>query len=344
MFNETIKKLMLGYQDKIEPAPAHSIPLFVDVGAEIVVAAAFKNNTIQDSKVYSSLPIIACSIYYPNIMFTLTPKKEIKEMKKLKSFEIHEFQEFSFENINEFTINNPEKCFLFCLSDKDTNKEIQDICTNILNPLGIGAFYSKNTDLFTQIDEDVNDLVCEFLPYSMEIVRKMLFQYNDEDFSIFSVASLAILQYPLPKIIIPKPNLEKLKDRFIFTKFIINNPPLINDETMGELKSFKLTSSDVKCGAVELTVVSPNQWVHITIHHFSEHFQPEEKIEALIGSLVDNDIDLFEYNEFSNVSKEFHNNEVDIIHPNGGKLYIKGIKFDSKEDLPIFVDVFLNKV
>lgn len=362
MLHKTIRDFISKNQKTPIKAPDGSIPLFVDVGVEIVHQAAFKNNITSDS-VYSTLPIMACSIYYPNIIFSLVPKKELKKMKI--TGKIHDYTEFSFQGINKY---NKDECHLFGLPDNiDSKAQILNLCSNILNPLGIGAFYSTDFDLFTTINDNPEKMLCEYLPYSMEIVRKMLFQSKTHEFSIFSVASLMILQYPLPKAFIPKPNLENLKDRFIFSKFIINNPPLLKDVPEKQIKSYMLNNANLSSISMEdikefsedlddtepekktikrakLLDLEPYQWAYIQVLFSNVHLHPDEKIEAFIGDPKDDDFDVFDSKERFVIRKPLHKNEVFIMSPIGGELYLSGIEVGPNEDLEICVNVFLSKV
>lgn len=345
-------------------APEKSIPLFVDVGVEVIVSGAFSNNLIENKNIYTSLPIIVSSIYYPNIFFSLIPKEQLNEvLSQINGIQYLDYnKDFSFEKLNNHR-NEKDKYFAFYLPESNDNNndnysckdtdQIYRIINQMLNPLGIGAFYDQNSsgfNLFSHITQRVDKMKCEFVPYSMEAIRQMLFQYKDEEFSVFSIASLMILQYPLPKIIIPRPDLNLLRDRFIFSYFIINNPPLINDEN-SDIKSFLIDENKNSSGAIMLTTVKPYQWIHISLHTFNEHFKPNEIIEALISpfnystSLEHiNDLNMFNYcKSCSNVRKTLYKDEVDIMHPEGGYLWLKGIDLQ-KNDPPIAVDVFLRKI
>ncbi|OHT04399.1 hypothetical protein TRFO_06273 [Tritrichomonas foetus] len=338
--------MKMNEQYPILPPPG-TIPLFVDVGAQVTVSGVFlpvclNHETQQiDSWVknsYSSLPIIAQSQFYPNKYFSLIPKDKCPDrILTNRQFKIKSYSQYYIQKKDDDII-------LYCIDDND---DIFFVCENILNPIGIGAFYDKQYSIFLSMPENIAEEYGKSfdfkpVPYSMEIVKQIIFptknssqiENNGFDLDPLSVACLMVLQYKLPNIIIPQPNMDSIKNRFIFKYIMLQNPP-----TFYGKPNYSFALKNIEKGMIRLLEnVEPYQWVHISFFHFGEG--QFEDVRAIIGDPTKYELDVLNYKkgEGFRVDKFLVKDEVDIMSPAGGELWLHGI-IDCGEFLS--VDVFL---
>lgn len=329
--------------NEVLPAPSDCIPLFVNVGANVILAGAFRS-ILTTEKVYSSFPIIVTSNHYQNIYFSLMPEDQLKKTMN-KYFPHVPFQYTDFKTpLSKLSNNNTKVAFYF--DSKNSQDDISSICTNILNPLGIGAFYSKSSP-YVPLSDTPTQLYRQFIfepaPYSMEMIKKMFFQYKSEKFNDYTVSCLLMLKYPLPFISIPKPDLSQIGDRYIFLQFMLNNPPQYQSHPK---YSFVVNYQDFEQNYHLLSNIPPFTFIHIAIYVFNPKIKNKIEFQAILGDKDDMELGVFLAPEKYNICRKFQGNEVDIASPLGGNLYISIIRSPETQKLlpkEIGINIFLEE-
>ena len=346
---------------KVIPAPERSIPLFIDVHAETYLAGAFLSTSMINT--YSTFPIIAKSSICPKFYFSLIPKCVIQKSEFSNNFEIKEY--FPLTN-NKLYLQHQNKAkeTLFCLSDEYTEEDLLLIIKNILNPIGIGAFYNHyiETDDTQKVDaqrffipleeqkQNINFAPLSYMPapYSMEIVRNLLNIFQNRNFDNFTINCLVALKYQLPNIIIPKGNLNLhlLIHRFIYYKIMLNNSPIFRGDPV---KKYLLVQPILKKHSIKLyeKKIEPFQWVHVELYYFGTS-QPENDEFYIQLDGIDNDdnsidnFDLFLDNQCQfSISQPIRNYVGSIMSPCRSNLWLKRLSYNYYPDCSISVGILI---
>lgn len=210
----------------------NSLPLFVDTHIQISCMSVF---AWEKFKQFSYFPIIVQPPNFPNLYISLCTQ----EGEELEDFVTKVFNNkniikeyLKIDNFDPLLYKSKDPTFLYLGEpDKDKNKlafKLAKISQQILNPLGIGVFYSTQFSFATAVNESFKGSKYYQAPFSMEIVDRLLYKpelAQDKDLTIIDAISLMSLQYPLRPLIAPIDSKDFLRRRVIFSRITLNNPP-----------------------------------------------------------------------------------------------------------------------
>ncbi|OHT17032.1 hypothetical protein TRFO_12732 [Tritrichomonas foetus] len=266
-------------EEKVVFPDPFSYPLFVDSGVSIICMGCFPWSF--SSNYFSYFPIIVQPPNFPNLFVSMCSfdfnylKGEngfinINEFKNGENKAIIEKSESlayffqnccpekaekinfcSIANFNPYTYKFSEEEVTFLYFNTQNIKTshgklggalFDHISTTILNPLGIGLFFSKQAPFVILTGEKPKSENCTFVqaPYSMEIVEKLLYNPSivDEnsqiqnDLNLTDSISLKCLKYPLRKLYLPSYDISKIRDKTIFSLLHLPHPPNIDIDVL----------------------------------------------------------------------------------------------------------------
>lgn len=283
------------FEDKLIFPYEDCYPMFLGPGTKADQYGFFPYREEADkSIIYSTFPIIVHSDRVPNVYFTFAKDMEYSprenEMKR-GFFSIFEKFKNAKKTYREYEknpiIDDYNLIYLDDIDFNDTNRLLY-IIQNILNPRGIGVFFPKGSSYFfpsvPKIKKDFDwvqrhELKLIPIPYTIEIVKKMLFNDNQEinDFDGYSVTSLYFLKYPLPNVIIPRPNVNNLRERFICFSIMMNNPPQFDKN---KYKNYQIKNYQPGENNNELISDIPQyQWVYVYVRN------PSKDARIIVGDI-----------------------------------------------------------
>lgn len=293
------------------------IPLFLGAGAIPVANAVFYSLAGAG---YSSYPVVCGSDMLPNAYFTLAvldPDIEAGTVSECSPLEViiqARLRNCSIKEYREFKMSHHGQPTVYGLSTDSTSDTITTIIRDILNPLGIGAFYDASTR--SQLSGfpfrgDVQ-LRRHYIPvaYSEEMVRQMLMEYEegDDDMDAVNLAALVCLKFPISPIILPRVDLRRHRDRFVFFHMMLRNPLPFPEKNRTLNPSERLRLDQYKW--VWLTVDGPSEGMKAVICH-----NREDPLVELLSDPVPSRY---------RVECEFVNGKAALMSPLGGYLVIDG--------------------
>jgi hypothetical protein len=296
--------------------PDQTIPLFVDFGVETIVNGVFRS--LLTPGCYSHFPILVRTKSRPNDYFTLTLPHSPYFWAQLDIG----LGNARVLNLAEFTPQPSAEKTVWKLSDT-TN--IYVIIKEVLNPLGIGAFhptqeeFAEMPDIFPrQIRVPRGPSLPQYFqgPYAMSMVKEMFYEYGqvDDDFSPLDVACFLCLKYPINPIMLPRPNLRKLRDRYIFFYQMLRNPP-------GFDVTIATVTKEVNGPSTEIMDVDPCQWILVACseNHGGSVVIANSPDAPLLS--IFNSYDQSPFPDDYAVQKSFVNQKTSIMSPKRGKLW-----------------------
>jgi hypothetical protein len=325
--------------DRFDPN-GKCLPLFLGPGCEAVMMARFVSRVTPDS--YSYFPIVVRSLQVPNRFFTLwnmnaadktAIKEAVMQKMKLSSLICGSYEEL--EGENRYTV-------ILTLKSFDALK-IRQIIENILIPAGIGCFWSVNEDDLCPMrlsDAYLQPKAFMPSPYSITMVRQILFDHDpdrDEDLDPFSVFCLKFLHYPIPPVILPLPNLERRRDRFIFCEMMLRHPPFLREELE---PSATIAIPNVTKDYWKIGTVRAYSWVWLYTGVDTESWSGK-RMTAFLGDPEWAPIDLLADSLSSRfcISCAFSNGEAALMSPVEAELFIQ-FPSDVRDG---YVDIYYEK-
>ena len=293
------------------------IPLFLCAGAVPVSNAVYY--TLSGAG-YSSYPVVCGSDMLPNAYFTLAildsniAPDEVSERSPLEVIVQARIPGCSIKEYREFKMAHHGKPTVYGLSTDSTSDTITTIIRDILNPLGIGAFYdaSPRSQLSGFPFRGDVESRRHYIPvaYSEEMVRQMLMEHEegDDDMDAVNVAALVCLKFPISPIILPQVDLARRRDRFVFFHMMLRNPP-------------PFPGTNRVLDPSERPTVSAYQWVRLTVDGPSEGMKAvicHKREDPLVELLSD------QVPKRYRVECEFVNGKAALMSPLGGYLVIEG--------------------
>ena len=305
----------------VDDAPQPMIPLFLGYGAVSEVNAAFVSLVGPG---YSSYPVVCGTKMLRNCYFALAvldkdrAGAKVQERAPLEAIIAEKLDSDNFCSYADFKRKDHDTVTIYGLTKEHGHSDILKIIRDVLNPLGIGAFYEG------QFVADGPRSVFSVFPfrgpvrargqyvpvaYSEEMVEQILLEHEgeDDDLDAFNVAALVSLKFPVNPIVLPRVDLKRRRDRFVFFKMMLQNPPLRHGKE-GSLQS------NMKVDAY--------QWVWI---HWKN---APGNAKAVICSKGPDDplVNLLEDNvpDDYRVECPFVGGDAALMHPKGGKLIITG--------------------
>lgn len=254
-------------------------PLFVDYGVEVILKGCYQWVS-TDGKIYGSqFPILVKSGNFPHLYVSLANFNEenpinIKQVSTRPNAEFFNFvlnyfkegyESIQFRSIYEFDcysyLPDSKNAIILTCPQRDNSNFIfpKTEVDSILNPMGIGVFYTNNKDNLVLWRKNP---LTEFIPvpYSIEIMNKVLYSWNGKDYSLYEVficVLLLNLHYQLEPFCFPSHEFtpKKIMDRsrVILERFILNNPPI--ERFQG--KDLELCDNGI--------IVASYQWVCVKI-------------------------------------------------------------------------------
>jgi hypothetical protein len=306
-------------------------PLFLGPGTEAKIMGCFR---FGEGNYYSAFPVVVSSLQFPDVLFTLFERNE----SALEGFK---------EAIKDFVRDPPLKTYdltrlshneagIYMLDEGTTDLQKKRIINEVLVPAGIGAFWGGPGESCCPVRFETGGQWYMAAPYSIHQVRQILFCHDSEkdtDLDPFSVLCLRCLKYPIPHIIIPRPDLARLRDRYIFCEMMLRNPPPFPQN--GRRRTVEL-----KAGKNNLGIkVAPFQWVWM--YSGVTAFPGFGPMIAYIGDPLEPAIDLLAsgpgWTGTYHVACAFVDNVVALMSPRGGELHINEVIA-----APGFVDVCIS--
>lgn len=215
----------------------HALPLFVDANIRITCMAVFSWNNLNQ---FSYFPIIVQPPNFKNLYISLFICKEEDELKGSLEKILNDNEGFNLdvENMKYKTIDNfdplhydaksPTFLYLGNVDEKKLTFNLARISQQVLNPLGVGVFYSTQFTFATPMIGPSKGSKYVQAPFSMEIVDRLLYKpsFEDKDINNTDALSLMCLQYPLRPLFAPIDDQKNvLRRRLIFSRIMLKNPP-----------------------------------------------------------------------------------------------------------------------
>lgn len=343
------------------------MPLFVDTNVRIVCMGIFfwKNSSTPTS---SYFPIIVQPPNFRNLYVSLyimdsEDKKislsELQKNDKLKQIlekerlyqKDHPINDLKITNIQFIPIDkfdplqyceySDDGTATFVFLNKDTNIDSPDfsqIVQEILNPLGIGVFYSNGIDFAQPLRRDKidnsfeNSKYCQ-APFSMEIIDRLLYnpklhvvsenEKPDTDISKVDVLSLMSLQYPLKPLTSSID--DSLRKRLIFCRITLRYPPtfFVRDKLRGNYKladkidpyTWVVVKLKRKIQTQAFAMILVNKSEKIEIKDFINLKMKDIQSDSLMNRNIWDA-------KAQNVFVQFKNQKVAIMSPYGGYLRV----------------------
>ena len=304
----------------VDGAPQPMIPLFLGHGSVSKVNAAFVSLVGPG---YSSYPVVCGTKMLHNCYFTLAvldksrTGAELQEKAPLEAIIAEKLHSDNFLSYDDFERKDHDVVTIYGLTKGHKHSDILKIIRDVLNPLGIGAFYERQ--FVAKVPKSVFSVFPfrgpvrargQYVPvaYSEEMVEQILLEHEseDDDLDAFNVAALVCLKFPVNPIVLPCVDLNRRRDRFVFFQMMLQNPPLRRGREQ------QLPRERVR----------PYQWVWIHCEH------PPGSLKAVIYSKSKEDplVNLLDDKvpEHYRVECPFVGGDAALMHPKGGTLILEG--------------------
>jgi hypothetical protein len=321
--------------------PSGTLPLFIDAGIDTdvneVVFGLFASPIVPFA--YSAFPVLVRHLARPNDYFALTVDPPDDSVGDFWASLVPKGQDGS-------GVKKAKLCDFLHSAPPATSRTIHlltrgdnvaVIISEILNPFGIGAFCPMTDDSahFT-----INPKYHPFphpalhapapntplLPvtYSMSMLKDMLFEPG-ADFSPVDLANLICLKYPLPQYLFPRPDMGKLRDRYVFFFMMLRNPPPFRFDDR-----HRIATKEVREGQewTEIVSVRPFEWVFVYcggrdggIVSISQGHRPlGQGLMPILDPNFDHTTEPFA------VRATLVNHTAALMHPKEGSLFVEGVQ------------------